>query len=108
MGEGFHGWLGQVEKLGRSLVVTRGEEVPLLSYCLLCGKYAEKTGQGLKEVCGGKPSSKMAKHRLKRMMVGKHPEVGRKLGDRVPGKVWKGTGGPLRGGLGFSGRAEEW
>ena len=95
MGEGFSGWLRLVEERGHSLVVTRGEEVPLLSYCLLCGKYAEKAGQGLKEGCKGKPKNKMAKYRLKRMTEGKHPEVDRKLGGRVPGKVWESTVGPL-------------
>jgi hypothetical protein len=85
-----------VEGLGHSLVVTSGDEVPLLSYCLTCGRYAEKTGQGLRIGCEGEPKNKMGKFRLKRMMDGKHPEDDRRLGGVVPGRVWR-AGGLLKG-----------
>ena len=106
LGEGFCGWRRGVEERGHSLVVTRGEEVPLLSYCLLCGKYAERTGQGLKEGCKGKPKNKMARFRLKKMMEGKHPEDGRCLGNRVAGGVLGGSVGSHGGVAGGHGSGE--
>jgi hypothetical protein len=86
--KGFFGWVSKVRALGHVLAVTRGKEVPLLSYCKLCGKYAERTGQGFNEGCFGKPKNKNAKHKLKKMSDGKHPDGGGLLGEVVGKQFW--------------------
>jgi hypothetical protein len=95
---GFLGWVRRVRDLGHVLVVTRGSEVPLLSYCKLCGKYAERTGQGLNEGCFGKPKNKNAKYKLKKMMEGKHPDGGGLLGDVVGRHFWAAVDAGVCGG----------
>ncbi len=95
--QGFLGWVNKVRSLGHLLVVTRGSEVPLLSYCKLCGKYAERAGQGLNEGCYGEPKNKNARYKLKKMVGGKHPDGGARLGEVVGKAFWEavaaGSGG---------------
>ncbi len=87
--KGFLGWEGKVQALGHVLAVTRGSEVPLLSYCKVCERYAERTGQGLSTECYGKPGNKNAKRKLKRMLDGKHPKDNVRLGEELGTSFWE-------------------
>ena len=63
-----------------------------ISFCVVCGCYAENVSRGLLDACLGKPASNSAmdkarRHKRKRLLEGKHPVTGQPLAGAEPGQL---------------------